>query len=262
MAKLPQKIAIVGAGRVASKLAPWLQSRGVEVVQIYNRDQARAKALAVELNTEAVASLKDIDSEVEMIIIAVSDDAIAGVSAELPQTDALVVHTSGTRSINDVAQHKRHGVFYPLQTFSEEHAVDFTQVPFCIEASSREVEDLLKACCITWGIRSYLIDSKQREILHVAAVIANNFTNHLWGKSFDLLRKNEIEPDILYPLIFETVRRATHGNPHEVQTGPAVRGDQKTIDRHLQKLTNTPELQEIYSLITQSISETKKHAEL
>lgn len=258
MVNPPQRIAIIGAGRVTSQLAPWLQGRGVEIAQIYNRTFAHAEALATALKSEPVASLKDIDPEVEMIIIAVSDDAIAGVSAQLPQTDAVVVHTSGTRSMADVAQHKQHGVFYPLQTFSGEHAVDFARVPFCIEASSAKVEELLAACCVLWGIRSYAIDSKQREILHVAAVIANNFTNHLWGKSFDLLRKNEIEPDILYPLILETVRRATQGNPHEVQTGPAMRGDKNTIDRHLQKLSETPELQEIYTLITQSIFETKK----
>lgn len=262
MSKPPVRIAVLGAGKVASQLAPWLQERGVEIVQVYNRTTATANKLAPLLNAEVISSPKEINQAVEMIIIAVSDDAIAGISEEIPHSDALVVHTSGTRSITDVAQHNRHGVFYPLQTISGEHPVDFTQVPFCIEGSSNDVHDLLVASCVEWGIRSYSIDSKQREMLHVAAVIANNFTNHLLGKSFDLLRKNDIEPDILYPLIFETVRRATHGNPHEVQTGPAVRGDQKTIERHLQKLIHTPELQEIYSLITQSISQTKKDAEL
>jgi len=262
MTETPHRATVIGAGKVAHKLAPWLKSNKVAVKQIYNRTTAKAGALAAEVGAQPLAEVADIDREVDMVIIAVSDDAIREVSDELPSLDAVIVHTSGTRPIDDLKKHDKRGVFYPLQTFTPQSNIDFQQIPICIEGNSREVEEYLKSCCIDWGTSCHLLNSDQRGILHIAAVVANNFTNHLWGSAFDLLKEHNIEPNILYPLMLETVRKATFEDPHEVQTGPAVRGDQQTIDRHLDKLKSDANLREIYRVLTESIAQTKRDGKL
>jgi len=264
MSKVPQRVSIAGAGKVARQMALWLKSKGVELVQIYNRTPKAAEEL-VELvggNTTAIYDWKEFNPEVDMVIIAVSDDAIAGISAKLPPTEAVVVHTSGARPMDDLKNLKRRGVFYPLQTFTAEQTADFHQVPLCIEGNDAEVQELLKTCCVVWGAPVYQLNSAQREVLHIAAVVANNFTNHLWGRSFDLLKQNDIDPGILYALMMETMRKAIHLNPHDIQTGPAVRGDKETIRRHLEKLKDDANLREIYELLTQSIEQKHRNGKL
>lgn len=262
MTRSPERVVVVGAGKVARQLVPWLKSKGVEVVQVYNRHLEAAGALASEVGAAAIDDLKELDTGVQLVFIAVSDDAIANVSGEMPRTDAVVVHTSGTRPITDLEHHEKRGVFYPLQTFSEEAQVDFQQVPVCIESSDDVVSEVLKSCGIAWGLQMHELDSGQREVLHVAAVIANNFTNHLLGKSFDLLKTHNIAPDILYPLLMETIRKAVYNDPHAIQTGPAVRGDERTVQRHLDKLKDDPALREIYRQLTDSILQTHRHGKL
>lgn len=261
MTGIIQRVALIGAGKVARQMGRWMRSSGVEITQVYNRTFSEAENLAGLVGATAISDLSEI-ADVQMVIIAVSDDAIAAVSAAMPAVDAVVVHTSGTRPIEDLNQHVRCGVFYPLQTFTDDVEVDFRQVPVCIEGVDPETEELLRVCCLTWGAFPYILNSSQREVLHVAAVIANNFANHLWGKSFELLNKSEIEPDILFPLMMETVQKAIHADPHSVQTGPAVRGDKKTIERHLQKLKSDDNLQEIYRILTKSILEKQQHGKL
>lgn len=253
--RAPKRVSIVGAGKVARQLALWLKSKGLELVQIYNRTPEAANELVALVGANAVSTWKDFDSKVDMVILAVSDDAIAAISANLPVTDALVVHTSGARPLDDLKHHERRGVFYPLQTFTLDQAADFQQVPICVEGNSPEVEELLKTSCIVWGAPVYQLNSSQREVLHIAAVVANNFTNHLWGLSFDLLKHNNIDPSILYALLMETMRKAINLDPHAIQTGPAVRGDKETIRRHLEKLKDDANLREIYDVLTQSIAQ-------
>ncbi len=260
MDKYITRISFVGAGKVARQMVPWLHEKGVKIVEIFNRSPETAKSLADAVNAEFVSEAKALNPDVDMVIIAVSDDAIASISETIPQTSALVVHTSGSRNMNDLKKHDRRGVLYPLQSFSDVAPVDFRTVPLCIEAVHEEDESLLKMNSLSWGSNSYLLNSEQREIMHVAAVIANNFANHLWGLGFDFLKQHQIHPDILYPLILETVNKAMHSDPHAVQTGPAVRADERTIARHIEKLKDDENLLQIYRLITRSIQE--KHGKL
>lgn len=256
-----KRVSFAGAGKVARQMAPWLKENGVQIVQVYNRSHEQGEPLAAEVSAEFISNASALELNVDLIIVAVSDDAIAGVSQLIPQTGALVVHTSGTRAMDDLKHHARRGVFYPLQSFSDKMPVDFRKIPFCIEAANLSDEELLKVNCLTWGSYTYPLNSQQREILHIAAVMANNFVNHLWGKGFDLLKKNDIQPDILFPLMMETVNKAIHSDPHEVQTGPAVRKDENTIQRHVEMLKKEGNLQQIYQLLTKSIQE-KHHGKL
>lgn len=256
MSKTPQRIAMIGAGRVARQLTLWLKSKGVEVAQIYNRSPERAKSLAADAGAQVIENLDALDKDLDLCIIAVSDDAIASVADALPVTDAVVVHTSGARPISDLKRHPKHGVFYPLQTFTADRPADFHQVPLCLEGSDEAVTSMLKTAGVVWGVPVYQLNTAQREVLHVAAVLANNFTNHLWGKSFELLRQNDMEPGMLYPLLMETMRKAVNSDPNSIQTGPAVRGDEETIARHLDKLKDDANLREIYTTLTRSIQDT------
>lgn len=192
--------------------------------------------------------LKDLP-KVDITIITVSDDAIAEVSEKLDLP--FVVHTSGSLPVSELKNKSRKGVFYMLQSFSKEKEVDFSKVPFCIEAQNTKDLNTLKKIAETLSENIYEIDSKQRQYLHVAAVFANNFTNHMFSIAESICTANEIPFPILYPLIQETAKKIQLLNPKEAQTGPAVRNDKKTIKNHLNLLEEKQK--EIYKILTNSI---------
>lgn len=262
MKPVPQKVVIVGAGKVASQIGNWLHRGGVEIIQLINRELEKAQSLAEEWSAQLTDDFNALHPDAEMVIIAVSDDAIGAVSDQLPKSDAVVVHTSGSRPLEDLQKHQRRGVFYPLQTFSAHAVVDFSRVPICVEGSDDQVEDALLNAVELWGAQPFRLNSEQRGSLHVAAVVANNFTNHLWGLSRDLLVKNDIAPEIVHPLMEATLQKALTNHPHDIQTGPAVRGDEETIRRHLEKLSGDATLHRIYELLTSSIIEKNRNAKL
>lgn len=262
MDSAPRKVAIIGAGKVARHLALWLKKSGVGVLQVYNRHPEKAETLAVEVGAQAISDPAALNPDIEMAVIAVADDAIAALSDQLPKRDMVVVHTSGTRPLNDLKHHEQRGVFYPLQTFTAQTEIDFQSIPICIEGRTAEIEEILRASCVEWRMQYYRLDSAQRATLHVAAVMANNFTNYLWGKSYDVLREKDIDPAILHPLMLETLRKATQYNPHDVQTGPAVRNDRETIERHLAYLRDDEKLRDIYDRLTQQIIAQHRDGEL
>lgn len=224
-------ILIVGKGNVATHLyTAFLKVSHIEVTQISSRKL-------------------DQISSTDVTIIAVSDDAISEVSAKIK--NSFVVHTSGSASIYDLENKGRKGVFYMLQTFSKDKKIDFTKVPFCLEAENEKDFKLLEDIAKSIGENIYSINSNQRKILHVAAVFANNFTNHMYKISNDICEENDVPFEILHPLIFETSEKIKSLSPKKAQTGPAKRNDKKTIKNHLNLLDSKQ--QEIYKLLTKSI---------
>ena len=185
----------------------------------------------------------------DVTIIAVSDDAIAEVSSEIK--NPFVVHTSGSIAIDDLKNQHRKGVFYMLQTFSTDKKVDFSKVPFCLEAENKKDLQLLETLAKHLGNKIYAINSEQRKILHVAAVFVNNFTNHLYKIGNDICNDNDVPFEILQPLIEETSEKIKELSPEKAQTGPAIRNDKKTIKNHLNLLTKKQ--QNIYTILTESI---------
>ena len=185
----------------------------------------------------------------DITIIAVSDDAIETVSSKI-STD-FVVHTSGSMPLSALKNNTRKGVFYPLQTFSKKKKVDFTQIPFCIEATTEKDEKLLEKLAGFLSKKIYRISSEQRKAIHVAAVFANNFTNHMYKIAHDICNTHQIPIEILNPLINETAEKIKVLPPALAQTGPAIRKDVTTINNHLFLLTEKQ--QEIYTILTKSI---------
>ena len=185
----------------------------------------------------------------DVTIIAVSDDAIAEVSAKIK--NSFVVHTSGSVAIDDLKNQQRKGVFYMLQTFSKDKNVNFSNVPFCLEAENKNDLQLLETLAKHLGNKIYAINSEQRKVLHVAAVFVNNFTNHLYKIGNDICKNHNVPFEILHPLIEETLEKIKELSPEKAQTGPAIRNDKKTIKNHLNLLTKKQ--QNIYTILTESI---------
>ncbi|HEY0670544.1 MAG TPA: Rossmann-like and DUF2520 domain-containing protein [Sphingobacteriaceae bacterium] len=247
-------IVMLGSGNVATHLGKALQLAGHTIVEVWSRTFDNARILASSLQAEAVADVSEISRQADIYIIAVSDDVIADVAALIPATDKLIIHTSGSTGIEILKPYSsRYGVLYPLQTFSKKQDVDFKEIPLVMEGSSEEVEHVLKEMVLQVSFNVHLLNSDQRRVLHLAAVFACNFTNHLYALADNLLKDHNLTFDLIRPLITETARKVQHNNPVSVQTGPAARNDKKTIDKHLELLRDHPELQEIYKLLSQSI---------
>ncbi len=187
----------------------------------------------------------------DIAIIAVSDDAISEVSSKV--NTPLVVHTAGGKHMDVLKNSTRKGVFYPLQSFSKSRTIDFRGIPICVEATKEEDYILLEKVGSLISSKVNRISSKQREMIHVAAVFANNFSNHMFGIAKEICDQDAIPFEILNPLIQETIDKVKEMDPKLAQTGPAVRKDQETIKKHLFLLPE--KYQKIYKTITESIQD-------
>ena len=243
-------IAIIGSGNVAQHLiSAFKKAENIEVEQVFARNKNSVSHLID--SSKIVSEIFDL-KEADVYIIAVSDNAIAAVSIQIPFQNKLVVHTSGSININDLDDKNRKGVFYPLQTFSKNKSVDFSQIPICLEAQNVADYQMVETVAKSISTVIYPINSEQRKELHVAAVFVNNFVNHLYQIGADICEENKIPFEILKPLIQETAHKIMLLSPNEAQTGPAKREDWQTIAAHLQFLKNENQ-HNIYQLLTQSI---------
>lgn len=246
-------VVILGAGNVATHLfKAFNRAENIIVNQWFNR---HLKSIDFYKNTvevtDDISTLKDAD----VYILAVSDDAVAKLSTQLPFENKLVVHTSGSVGLYDLDKKLHRGVFYPLQTFSKEAEVNFSNVPICIETAIKEHFSILKLLADSIGSTSYKVNSDQRRSLHLAAVFLNNFTNQLYRIAHEITEATGTEFDILKPLILETANKVQTISPYMAQTGPAIRNDKKTIKKHLKKLEDSSH-KAIYELLTKSIQKT------
>lgn len=245
-------IVILGGGNVAYHLTnALLQNSAVNVVQVYNRSLEKINCF--QNNTSITNNLSELKAA-DIYILAVSDNAISGLSSALNLKNKLVVHTSGSMAMDELKSVSNKGVFYLLQTFSKERKIDFSTVPICIEAETEKDLLLLETLAKSISKNCYGINSNQRKSLHVAAVFVNNFVNHLYHIGHEICGQNKVPFEILLPLILETANKITTLPPFEAQTGPAKRNDTKTIEKHIAMLPKNQ--QEIYTLLTKSIYNT------
>lgn len=258
-----KEIVILGAGKVASALGNVLIQNGYTIIQIYNRTLENAIPLAEKWNCVATDRISEVAQNADLYLISVKDDAIASLAnalSSLSQIQPLVVHTSGAlagKIINQASN--RFGVFYPLQTFTSGRDVNFQNIPICVEASNYQDVSALSKVARSISQNVYHLSDEQRAQMHVAAVFANNFTNHLFHIAQKILDQKEIPFQILFPLIEETVKKIASQSPITAQTGPAIRHDQQTINKHLSILAETPTYLEIYEKLTISIQNSSIH---
>lgn len=230
------KIAMIGKGRVATHLSKALLAAGHEVVMCGGKTRVRA-----------------VPGDAEAVILSVKDDAIAEVAAEFAGSDALVLHTAGSVAM-DVLPARRRGVMYPMQTFSPERPVDFRRIPLFLEAGTEEDMAVLGSLAASISDVSMPLDSEQRKVLHLAAVLCCNFVNHLFELSHDVLAEHGIPFKMLFPLLEETFAKIHDVTPHEAQTGPALRWDENVMQRQM-ALLHERRHREIYRLLSESIHE-------
>jgi predicted short-subunit dehydrogenase-like oxidoreductase (DUF2520 family) len=250
------RIALIGAGRVAWQLGKRLKSKGLGVAQVINRSKEHAAQLASVLGASASEEVADLAPDTDWIIFAVRDDAIEAMAAQVARhaPNALATHTSGATPGSVLAAHfSRYGVFYPLQSFSMERQPVWSKIPFCVDASNAEDLLFLKKTAKTIGNLVYQVNDAQRAQLHVAAVFANNFSNHCFAIAEQLLEAKGLPFELLHPLMEETLAKALQDSPAKMQTGPARRGDLDTISRHLALLKGHPAWQDIYDKISKDV---------
>ena len=242
---------MLGSGNVATSLAMALKDN-CDIVQIYSRTMDHAKTLAQKVGCEAIDDLKKLDKKGDIYIISVKDDAIASIIDATPSNRALWLHTSGSTPIEVFeSKRERYGVLYPMQSFSKSRIVDMSEVHIFIEGNcdkvTREINDF--ASSISENVHK--ATSQERQQLHVAAVFACNFANHMFTLSSEVLSEAGLPFDAMLPLIKTTVEKLDHMTPQESQTGPAARGDIKIIEKHLSTLKG--DKREIYKLLSSSI---------
>ncbi|MFL9844032.1 Rossmann-like and DUF2520 domain-containing protein [Flavobacterium rhizosphaerae] len=244
------KVVVIGSGNVGQHLIKALKAvPDVLLLQAFSRHPEKLDNILVpEQITDNITNLVDAD----LYIIAVKDDAVMQLSSQLNFTDKLVVHTSGSLGLEAIDNKNRGGVFYPLQTFSVNREINFNTVPFCLEAENETDYTILKELASKLSKNVYNVNSAQRQALHVAAVFVNNFTNHMYTIGSKICDDNSLPFDILKPLIQETAFKIQDLPPTQAQTGPAIRNDILTIQKHVNFLTNE-KIREIYILLSQSI---------
>ena len=253
-------ITLIGAGNVGYHLGKRFFKKEIIVRQVYSRQLQNAQFLAKKIKAAPIHKLSAVDAKSDLYVIAVKDDAIASVAKALSKNKGmkgkLVVHTSGAATSETIATYfSKFGVFYPLQSFSKARKIRFSNIPICVDAGKSN--DLKKLHKLGGLISNTVatINDKERAILHVAAVIVNNFTNHLFHLGQQITTTEQIDFDLLKPLITETVLKIANHSPLDMQTGPARRQDEKTIKKHLKYLRKFPNYPHLYTLLTKSIQD-------
>lgn len=248
------KIVIIGTGNVAQVLGKMLLAANHTILQVFGRSPQALRKCAALLTAAPVADLSQINKEAEVCIIATSDSAIPLIAAQLHLPNSIVVHTSGGVSISTLHHYNRHGVLYPLQSLRKELPY-IPQVPLFVDGNTDEVKAAISALAQTISDEVHFANDEDRLKLHVAAVFCSNFTNHLFAMANHFCNSEQLSFNYLMPLMEETARRMQFDAPANLQTGPAVRRDEITIQRHLQVLQSYPLLAELYKMLTQSIQQ-------
>jgi predicted short-subunit dehydrogenase-like oxidoreductase (DUF2520 family) len=247
-------VVLVGAGNVAWHLCQEFTKAGFKISRIINRSEDPAKILAEISGSQWTTDFGISNKDTQFIVLAIGDSYLEQIVDKIDKSENIILHTSGSVGINIFfGKSARYGVLYPFQTLTKEVETDFSEIPVLTEACD---EDTLKSIdYLASKISSKVVhmDSDQRRKLHLAGVISNNFTNHLFALTFDFLEKNEIDKSLILPLISETFRKLEKISPQMAQTGPARRNNQAIIESHLKMLEDEPELKYLYKAISDSI---------
>lgn len=239
---------IIGSGNVAYHLAKAFVQNGISITQIFGRNEKELQKISSELNISySTENLEDAD----LYIICVSDNSIENVSKIISKKDCLVAHTSGSLPKEVLTGEYRRSSFYPLQTFSKTKDLDYTKIPFFIETENEKDQKILTD--LTSKISENVMESthEKRKYIHLTAVFACNFVNHLFARAKEISDAQDIPFDYFLPLINETVQKISEIEPKSAQTGPAVRNDKRVLELHEQLLKD--ESLEIYKTMNQSI---------
>jgi predicted short-subunit dehydrogenase-like oxidoreductase (DUF2520 family) len=246
-------VVLIGSGNVATVLGKHIKKSGHSIVEVISRNEQRAKELANVLESDFHTNFSQINATADIYIISVSDSAIIDIANNLKVENKIVVHTSGAISKNILQNSSENfGVLYPLQSLRKENN-NTSVIPILIDANNKETLDTIRSFTETISSKVSVADDEQRLKLHVAAVVVSNFSNYIFTLTKAYCEKEHIPFDMLLPLIQETALRLNEFSPVDVQTGPAIRGDRLTMQKHLELLQEYSELKKIYEIISEGI---------
>lgn len=249
-------LSFAGAGRVAGSLCREMHHAGHNILQIVSTSGKNGKILADTCNAEWSSHLDFSDSN-DIIIVAVPDARLKEVLTELKCHESTVVaHTAGSFGLEVFPPNiRKAGIFYPLQTFSCDRKTEFRGLPFLLESRIHDVNSKLENLARSLGGDVHFVDAERRRIIHLSAVFVCNFTNFMLTAGKDISSRAGLSFELLEPLIKESISKALENGPEKSQTGPAIRNDLNTIEKHLDLLSFSPELQNIYRDVTKAIRE-------
>jgi len=248
------KIVFIGAGNVATHLSLALQQSGCSILQVYSKTELSASVLGEKLQVPYSTSFSEINPNADVYIFSVKDSVLADCIKEMPKVNGIFVHTAGSVPLSVFDGYtNRAGVLYPLQTFSKNREISFAEIPVFLEASNKEDEDLLYNLSHLISKKVSVLSSEKRKYLHLSAVFACNFVNHIYDLAAQILEEQSLSFDFLLPLIKETAAKVEDITPREAQTGPAIRGDKSIIQKHLNLLNEKN--RKLYEILSESISE-------
>lgn len=254
------RITLIGSGNVATHLALALYNRGHAISQVWSRDFSHAQLLAGRVEAQPINDINRLNHIANVYIMAVSDDAIFELVPQLHLNNALVLHTSGATSMQVLKSvSSRYGVLWSPQTFVRDVAMDYSELPCCIEGCDAKTEDEIADLIGMVTNSIYRTTQQQRLYLHLASVFVNNFTNGLYAVAQDICKQQNIPFDVLYTLISTTSQHVRWGDVRYQMTGPAVRHDTKTIDSHRRLLADNPNTLAIYDALTKLIQDETKN---
>jgi predicted short-subunit dehydrogenase-like oxidoreductase (DUF2520 family) len=247
------KVVIIGTGNVATVLGKRIQEAGHEIIQVIGRNFEKAESLAGQLQTRPAYNIRYINLGADIYIVAVSDTAISPIANQLRLRDKIVVHTAAAVSKDVFAgSAENFGVLYPLQTLVKDMPQP-SSIPVLIDSNNEITKKALKDFASTWSDMVRSANDDERLKLHIAAVFVSNFSNYLFTVADEFCKREHLKFNLLYPLIEETVKKIKVHSPSAVQTGPAVREDFSTIEKHKEVLNNYPELSNLYNLLTTNL---------
>jgi len=247
------KTVIVGSGNVATVLGKKIKQAGHEIVQVLSRTLEHAKILGRELGCAYTDDNSAINMDADIYLLALSDSALHGLKELSPPGHKLVLHTAGSVPMDILGKlSSNFGILYPLQSLRREMS-PHEPVPLLVQGNTPENTDIIKKFAESISNIVSVAGDEERLKLHVAAVIVSNFTNHLYTLAEEFCNKERVDFKMLLPLIRETAQRLDNHLPAAVQTGPAIRNDIFTLDKHLRLLSDHPRLKYIYLKMTDSI---------
>ena len=248
-------VVIIGTGNVGTVLSRLIHRSGHRILQVCGRNFETTSKLASEVGAIPVSDLSLVDPKADIYIIAVSDIAVASVAASLKAVEGMVVHTAGSVSMNILTNCATSiGVLYPLQSLRKE-IERMPSIPFLLEANSNTGLIQLNEFALSLSENISIVTEKERTQLHLSAVVINNFVNHLYTIARSHCEKEQVSFELLLPLIKETAMRVEQFAPDQLQTGPAIRNDKSTIEKHLTLLKGDPLLHHMYSFFTENIDQ-------
>ena len=244
---------------MATHISRHFHTQGHRIACIYSRTRESAERLAGELRTSGTSDPGQVPREADFFILCVPDRSLEEIAARFRDRKGIWLHTAGALPM-DIYQGARdkYGVLYPIQSLSRERKVRLGHIPFLVEGSSPQVQELIMD--LAGSISAFVepADSRTRLVVHLAAVIANNFSNHMVHVAYRILEESRLDPALLDPLLEETFEKIRELDPGTAQTGPAVRGDTETMNKHIELLKDHPEWEKLYTFMSRDIQRTRK----